>query len=95
VRRFILEVPGNERIRSLVLMDGEALVVGDNQGRSFVYVRRPDRDSGDGGYWGYYCRQANQYLRWPTSGIGAVHVGVAAGGEIRWRASQMRVRAAD
>jgi uncharacterized caspase-like protein len=95
VKRFVLEVPGNERIRSLVLMDGEALVVGDNQGRSFVYLRRPDRDSGDGGYWGYFCREANQYLRWPAAGVGQVHVGVDAGGEIRWRASQMRARAVD
>lgn len=91
---FILENPAEPAGASLAAIIGTDLVVTDAGGRQFVYQRRPDLDTLDGEFQGFYSAAAAQYLRWPVSGTGNMQVGRGAGGAISWNVSRMQVRMA-
>lgn len=91
--RFVLEVPDDASVEpSSALLVGSTLTVTDAAGGSFEYGRTPGQDSPDGRFRAYFSLAANQYLRWPATGRGAMFIGTPLGKSVQWRPSLMQVR---
>jgi hypothetical protein len=91
---FVLENPADPAAASTAAIIGTDLVVTDAGGRKFVYQRRPDLDTPDGLFQGFFSPAASQYLRWPVSGSGSMQVGRVAGTTVMWSLSRMQIRVA-
>jgi len=91
-QQYVLQVPGQPTLRSDVRVDVQGLTIADSSGNRFNYVRRPQLDSADGRFLGYYCAAADRYVRWPAAGSGAMYLGESRGGRVVWRQSQMQVQ---
>jgi len=91
-QQFSLQVPGQPALRSDARIDAQGLTIADNAGNRFRYVRRPQLDSADGRFLGYYCAAADRYVRWPVVGTGAMYLGETQGGQVIWRQSQMQIQ---
>lgn len=91
-QQFVLQVPGQPALRSDARVDAQGLTIADSSGNRFRYVRRPQLDSVDGKFLGYYCAAADRYVRWPVAGSGAMYLGESRGGRVTWRQSQMQVQ---
>ncbi len=91
---FILENPADPAASSVADIIGTDLVITDAGGRRFVYQRRPDLDTPDGMFQGFFSAAAAQYLRWPVSGAGSMQVGRITGGNLLWNLSRMQIRLA-
>ena len=91
---FLLENPADPATASTAAIIGTDLAITDAAGRRFVYQRRPDLDTPDGLFEGFFSAAATQYLRWPVSGAGSMQVGRMAGGAISWSLSRMQIRGA-
>lgn len=91
--QFLLEEPGEPTLNSGAVITGGALIITAAKGRRFSYERRRDLDDANGSFLGFYCREAEQHLRWPAGGRGTMHLGQVNRGVVRWRESRMRVRA--
>lgn len=89
---FVLENPAEPAAASVATIVGTDLVITDAAGQQFVYVRRPDLDSADGLYQGFFCAAANQLLRWPVAGTGSMQLGTRVPGKVVWNPSKMQVR---
>lgn len=61
-------------------------------GRVSVYSREPRFDSTGGEWIGYFSRNANQVLRWPSINAGNMQIGAINGGSVQYRYSQMSIR---
>ncbi len=90
--RFRLEVPG-ANVTADATIAGNELVVVDQAGKTSVYVREAQFDSPDRAWQAYYSRSINQVIRWPESQTGNVQIGEFVGGSVRYRPSQMTIRA--
>lgn len=90
--RFSLEVAGNPAARSVAVLDGNALTITDGAGKSYLYVRTPKFDTADGRFIGYYCKAADQTLRWPVANTGKFLIGDPLG--LQFRESRMEILAA-
>lgn len=91
---FILENPADPAAASTAVIIGTDLAVIDASGKKFVYQRRPDLDTPDGLFQGFFSAAANQYMRWPVSGTGSMQVGRIIGGTMMWSLSRMQIRGA-
>ena len=60
--QFALEVPDQPRLRSAVTIDARELTIVDGAGERHVYARRPEHDTDDGRYRGYYSAGARLSL---------------------------------
>jgi hypothetical protein len=91
-QEFRLLVDGDPGLSSTAVLSGQELIVTDAQGVVFRYVREPQFDTPDGQFVGFYNAAAQQPLRWPTAGQGAMLISDPQGQN--WRASAQRVQPA-
>lgn len=89
-QEFALELQGQPA--SQAALSGSELIVTNRQGQRFVYLREVEHDPSDQKYLAYYSAGANQYIRWPVTGTGAMYLGQPLGKVIDWTRSQMTVR---
>lgn len=89
---FVLENPADPAAASTATIVGTDLVITDAGSRQFVYVRRPDLDTADGSFQAFFSTAANQYLRWPVSGVGNMQIGRVVAGTVLWSPSRMQIR---
>ena len=61
-------------------------------GRVTLYAREPRFDSTGGEWIGFFSRNANQVLRWPSINSGNMQIGAINGGNVQYRYSQMSIR---
>lgn len=90
-QRFRLAVPGDPTATSSAVLSERELLVTDATGTTFRYVREPRFDTADGRFLGFYNAAAQQPLRWPALGQGAMQLGDPLGQQ--WRASQQQIQA--
>jgi len=86
-QEFVLRDPGGVAADSRAVITGERLVITDAAGKQFGYVRSARDDSPDGAMLGYYFRAADQLVRFPAGGRGAMQIWR----NDRWQTSQMQV----
>jgi hypothetical protein len=79
-----------ERIQSKATLDGDRLVIVDDQGNISEY-RRDARSDPAGGQWkAYFSQTASQFILWPASNRGNFHIGdIDRSGGIQYRQSRM------
>ena len=92
--RYRLEAPAAGASADAYLSNAELVVV-DRAGKNTIYLREPQFDSQDGQWLGYFAREINQVIRWPVTGDGNMQIGDVGGGSVRYRTSQMSIRALD
>jgi len=92
-QEFELSVPDNPELRSTATISGRQLTITDAQGASFRYQRARQFDSPDRRYLGFFSADAQQAIRWPVAGRGAMQIGDASGA--RWRPSRMLIQRVD
>jgi hypothetical protein len=86
---FRLAVPGDPSLASSAVLAGGELVIADAQGQQFRYTRAPQFDTPDGRLIGFFSPAANQALRWPAAGTGAMFIGGPQG--LQWREGLQRI----
>lgn len=92
---FSLEIPGQPNVRSQAYRNPGGLIIEDSQGVRHRYERRPEHDTPDGEFEGYYSRDSRKFLRWPVRGTGAMQLGSSVGDRVTWQASRMQVHPID
>ncbi|MEZ6074296.1 MAG: hypothetical protein R3C56_01085 [Pirellulaceae bacterium] len=89
--QFELVAPQRSASSKATITATELRVVGAD-GQVTVYSREPRFDSTGGEWIGYFSRNANQVLRWPSINRGNMQIGAVNGGNVQYRYSQMSIR---
>lgn len=89
--QFELVAPQRSASSKATITATELRVVGAD-GQVTVYSREPRFDSTGGEWIGYFSRNANQVLRWPSINRGNMQIGAINGGNVQYRYSQMSIR---
>lgn len=83
-------------VSSQATLTARELRVEGADGQVTLYTREPSFDSAGGEWIGYFSRNANQVLRWPSTNSGNMQIGelngVFNGENVKYRYSQMSIR---